>query len=47
MTQIIILIALLAGLALGDPTRSGISPVRKVEPPTQQTGVAEGGWPAF
>jgi hypothetical protein len=47
MTQITIIIALLLSLALGDATRSGNSPVRKVEPPTQQGGVAEGGWPAF
>ena len=47
MTQITIIIALLVSLALGDATRSGISPVQKIEPPTQQSGVGEGGWPAF
>ena len=49
MTQItIIIIALLAGLALGDATRGGNGPVQKVEPPTQQSlGGGEGGWPGF
>jgi hypothetical protein len=47
MTQITIIIALLLSLALGDATRSRIGPAQKVEPPTQQGGVGEGGWPAF
>jgi hypothetical protein len=61
MTQLTIMIALLAALALGDATRSGVSPVQqsnsedsvavdqvsKVEPPQEQLGGGEGGWPGF
>ena len=46
MTQITLIIALLVSLALGDAAR-GISHAQKVEPPTQQAGGGEGGWPAF
>ena len=49
MTQIMILIALLAGLALGDAPRGGIDPAQKAETPTQQSlgGGGEGGFPGF
>ena len=47
MTQLTIIIALLLSLALGDAARSGVGPTQKVEPPTQQAGGGEGGWPAF
>ncbi|MEK6282458.1 MAG: hypothetical protein AABN95_19025 [Acidobacteriota bacterium] len=61
MTHITIIIALLAGIALGNATPSDISPVdpsvsetsisvdkvSKVEPPQEQAGGGEGGWPGF
>lgn len=61
MTQLSIIIALLAALALGDASLSGVNPitqsrsedsisldkVSKVEPPKEQAGGGEGGWPGF
>ena len=61
MTQLSIIFALLAAIALGNATHSGVNPVQqsnsrdgvsldkvsKAEPPQEQTGVGEGGWPAF
>ena len=47
MTQIMIIIALLASLSLGNATRNGSGTVQKVGLPTQQAGGGEGGWPAF
>ena len=47
MTQITIIIALVFSLALGDSAHNGIGPAQKVEPPTQQAGGGEGGWPGF
>ena len=61
MTQLSLMIALLAALALGNATSSSLNPIPqspaedsisldkagKVEPPKEQAGVAEGGWPAF
>ena len=47
MTQITLIIALLFSLALGNSAHSGVDTARKVEPPTQQAGGGEGGWPGF
>ena len=49
MAQIMILIALLAGLAIGDAARGDIDTTRKSETPTEQSvaGGGEGGFPGF